>query len=162
MGRILDRNDLLHVRRQLKAEGKRVVFTNGCFDILHRGHVDYLTKARAQGDVLILGLNTDASVQRLKGPTRPIVEEDDRAAVIAALAVVDYVCLFDEDTPYELIQSLVPDILVKGADWSVNDIVGKDVVEAAGGAVHTIEFLPNHSTSKIIQKIAQTEHPQSK
>jgi D-glycero-beta-D-manno-heptose 1-phosphate adenylyltransferase len=162
MGKILSRSELLQVRRQLKAEGKRVVFTNGCFDILHRGHVDYLTKARAQGDVLIVGLNTDASVQRLKGPTRPVVEEEDRAVVIAALAVVDYVALFDEDTPYELIRSLVPDILVKGADWSVNDIVGKDVVEAAGGAVHTIEFLPNRSTSKIIQKIAHTMLPQSK
>jgi len=162
MGVILSRNDLLRVRRQLKAEGKRVVFTNGCFDILHHGHVDYLMKAKAQGDVLILGLNTDNSVKRLKGPDRPIVEEGDRAAVVAALASVDYVCLFDEDTPLELIRALVPDILVKGADWSVNEIVGKDVVEGAGGSVHTIEFLPNRSTSKIIQKIAQTLRPQSK
>jgi D-beta-D-heptose 7-phosphate kinase/D-beta-D-heptose 1-phosphate adenosyltransferase len=163
MGEVLSRNDLAQVRRRLKAEGKRVVFTNGCFDILHRGHVDYLTKAKAQGDVLIVGLNTDSSVQRLKGPDRPVVEEGDRAVVLAALSVVDYVCLFDEDTPYELIRALVPDVLVKGADWSVNDIVGKDVVEAAGGSVHTIEFLPNRSTSKIIQKIAQkTVHPQSK
>lgn len=162
MGKILSRNELVQIRRQIKAEGKRVVFTNGCFDILHRGHVDYLTRAKSQGDILIVGLNTDSSVQRLKGPSRPIVEEADRAVVIAALAVVDYVCLFDEDTPYELISALVPDILVKGADWSVNDIVGKDVVEAAGGAVHTIEFLPNRSTSKIIQKIAQTVPPQPK
>jgi len=162
MGEILSRGELAQVRRQLKAEGKRVVFTNGCFDILHRGHVDYLTKAKAQGDILIVGLNTDKSVQRLKGPGRPVVEQGDRAVVLAALAVVDYVCLFDEDTPYELIRALVPDVLVKGADWSVNDIVGKDVVEAAGGSVHTIEFLPNRSTSGIIQKIAQTVHPQSK
>lgn len=162
MGEILSRNDLVQVRRRLKAEGKRVVFTNGCFDILHRGHVDYLTKSKAQGDVLVVGLNTDSSVQRLKGPSRPVVEEGDRAVVLAALSVVDYVCLFDEDTPYELIRALVPDILVKGADWSVNDIVGKDIVEAAGGSVHTIEFLPNRSTSTIIQKIAQTVHPQSK
>jgi len=162
MGEILSRHDLAQARRRLKAEGKRVVFTNGCFDILHRGHVDYLTKAKAQGDVLIVGLNTDSSVHRLKGPDRPVVEEEDRAVVLAALSVVDYVCLFDEDTPYELIRALVPDVLVKGADWSVNDIVGKDVVEAAGGSVHTIEFLPNRSTSKIIQKIAQTVHPQSK
>ncbi|TSA16377.1 D-glycero-beta-D-manno-heptose 1-phosphate adenylyltransferase [bacterium] len=161
MGDILSRNDLVRIRLQLRKAGKRVVFTNGCFDILHRGHVDYLTKAKAQGDVLIVGLNTDGSVQRLKGPDRPVVEEGDRAVVIAALAVVDYVCLFDEDTPYELIQALVPDILVKGADWSVNDIVGKDIVEAAGGSVHTIEFLPNRSTSKIIQKITQIVHPQS-
>ena len=162
MGDILSRHDLVRIRQQLRNAEKRVVFTNGCFDILHRGHVDYLTKAKAQGDVLIVGLNTDSSVRRLKGAERPIVEEGDRAAVVAALAVVDYVCLFDEDTPYELIRALVPDVLVKGADWSVNDIVGKDVVEAAGGSVHTIKFLPHRSTSKIIQKIAQTVHPQSK
>jgi D-beta-D-heptose 7-phosphate kinase/D-beta-D-heptose 1-phosphate adenosyltransferase len=162
MGEILSRSGLIPIRQQLKKAGKSVVFTNGCFDILHRGHVDYLSKAKAQGDVLIVGLNSDNSVKRLKGSNRPIVDEEDRAAVIAALSVVDYVCLFDEDTPYELIRALVPDILVKGADWSVNDIVGKDVVESAGGSVHTIEFLPNRSTSKIIQKIIQTSVPQSK
>ncbi|HTY38422.1 MAG TPA: D-glycero-beta-D-manno-heptose 1-phosphate adenylyltransferase [Bacteroidota bacterium] len=162
MGVVLKLEELVQVRRRLKSEGKQVVFTNGCFDILHRGHVDYLSKAKAQGDVLVVGLNTDKSVQRLKGPTRPVVEEDDRAAVIASLAVVDYVCLFDEDTPYELIKAVVPDILVKGADWSVNDIVGKDVVEASGGSVRTIEFLPNRSTSNIIKKIAQSLQTQSK
>jgi rfaE bifunctional protein nucleotidyltransferase chain/domain len=162
MGSVLSRNNLVEIRQQLKRTGKRAVFTNGCFDILHRGHVDYLSKARALGDVLIVGVNTDASVKRLKGANRPIVQEDDRAAVLAALAVVDYVCLFDEDTPYELIRALVPDILVKGADWSVTDIVGKDIVEAAGGAVHTIEFLPNHSTTDIIQKIVQTVVPRFK
>ena len=162
MGVVLKLEELVKVRRRLKSEGKQVVFTNGCFDILHRGHVDYLSKAKAQGDVLVVGLNTDKSVQRLKGPTRPVVEEDDRAAVIASLAVVDYVCLFDEDTPYELIKAVVPDILVKGADWSVNDIVGKDVVEASGGSVRTIEFLPNRSTSNIIKKIAQSLQTQSK
>lgn len=156
MGKVLSRNDLIPIRQQLRKAGRRVVFTNGCFDILHHGHVDYLSKAKEQGDVLIVGLNTDNSVKRLKGAGRPIVEEGDRAAVIAALGVVDYVCLFDEDTPYELIRALVPDILVKGADWSVNDIVGKDIVESAGGSVHAIEFLPNRSTSKIIQKIIQT------
>ncbi len=162
MGEILSRNDLLPIRQRLKKAGKRVVFTNGCFDILHHGHVDYLSKAKAQGDVLIVGLNTDNSVKRLKGSGRPIIDEGDRAAVVAALAAVDYVCLFDEDTPYELIRALVPDILVKGADWSVNDIVGKDVVESAGGSVRTIEFLPNRSTSKIIQKIIKTATPESK
>jgi D-beta-D-heptose 7-phosphate kinase/D-beta-D-heptose 1-phosphate adenosyltransferase len=159
MGAVLLRNDLMEIRRQLKKSGKRVVFTNGCFDILHRGHVDYLSKARALGDALIVGVNTDASVNRLKGTNRPIVQEDDRAIVLAALGVVDYVCLFDEDTPYELIRALVPDILVKGADWSVGDIVGKDIVEAAGGTVHTIEFLPNRSTTNIIQKILQSVAP---
>lgn len=162
MGSILSRDDLVSVRRQLKTAGKRVVFTNGCFDILHRGHVDYLQKAKSLGDVLVVGINTDASVRRLKGNGRPIVEEEDRAAVVAALAAVDYVCLFDEDTPHELIRAVVPDILVKGADWSVNDIVGKDVVEGAGGSVHTIEFLPDRSTTKIIEKITQTGARQSK
>ncbi len=161
MGAVLLRNNLSGIRQQLKKAGKRVVFTNGCFDILHRGHVDYLSKARALGDILIVGVNTDVSVKRLKGAHRPIVQEDDRAAVLAALGVVDYVCLFDEDTPYELIRALVPDILVKGADWSVGDIVGKDIVEAAGGTVHTIEFLPNRSTTTIIQKIVQTVVPRS-
>jgi len=156
MGAVLPRTDLTALRQQFKKTGKRVVFTNGCFDILHRGHVDYLTKAKSLGDILIVGLNTDRSVRRLKGAGRPVVEEEDRAAVLAALAAVDYVCLFDEDTPYELIRALVPDILVKGADWSVNDVVGKDIVEAVGGSVKTIEFLPNRSTSKIIQKIAET------
>lgn len=162
MGDVLARNELVRIRQQLKKAGKKVVFTNGCFDILHRGHIDYLAKAKSLGDVLIVGLNADGSVRRLKGPGRPIVEEDDRAAVLAALSTVDYVCLFDEDTPHELIQALVPDILVKGADWSMNDIVGKDVVEAAGGSVRTIEFLPNRSTSKIIEKIARMGVPQSR
>jgi rfaE bifunctional protein nucleotidyltransferase chain/domain len=161
MGEVLLRSNLIGIRQQLKKAGKSVVFTNGCFDILHRGHVDYLSKARALGDILIIGVNTDASVKRLKGANRPIVQEDDRAAVLAALGFVDYVCLFDDDTPYELIRALVPDILVKGADWSVGDIVGKDIVEAAGGTVHTIAFLPNRSTTNIIQKIVQSVAPRS-
>jgi D-glycero-beta-D-manno-heptose 1-phosphate adenylyltransferase len=162
MGRVLSRADLVEARRQLKIAGKKVVFTNGCFDILHRGHIDYLAKARELGDCLVIGVNTDASVGRLKGPDRPIVQEDDRAAVLSALAVVDYVCLFEEDTPYELIRALVPDVLVKGADWSLGDIVGKDIVEGAGGAVHTIQFLPNRSTTNIIQKIVQSVAPRTR
>jgi len=159
--KIVTVNQLREIVQRAQAEGKVVVQCHGCFDILHRGHVDYLSKARALGDILIVGVNTDSSVRRLKGANRPIVQEDDRAAVLAALAVVDYACLFDQDTPYELIRALVPDILVKGADWSVGDIVGKDIVEAAGGAVRTIEFLPNRSTSNIIQKIVQTVAPRS-
>jgi len=163
MGLVLTRTELAGICRQLRQAGKRVVFTNGCFDIIHRGHVDYLAKAKALGDILVVGVNTDNSVRRLsKGPGRPVVEEGDRAAVMAALAAVDYVCLFDEDTPYELIKALVPDVLVKGADWSVKDVVGKDIVESAGGSVETIEFLPNRSTSKIIQKITETAARQSK
>ncbi len=153
MGKVVSLPELLEVRRRLKKEGKRVVFTNGCFDILHRGHVDYLMKARAMGDVLVVGLNTDASVRNLKGQDRPIVEQDDRAHVLASLQAVDFVCFFEEDTPIEIIRALIPDVLVKGADWAVTEVVGKDIVEQAGGSVQTIEFLPNRSTSGLIRKI---------
>jgi rfaE bifunctional protein nucleotidyltransferase chain/domain len=154
MGEVVARADLVQIREKLRRQGKRVVFTNGCFDIVHRGHVEYLTKAKALGDVLLVGINTDASVQRLKGPMRPIVCQDDRAFVLAAFRVVDYVCLFDEDTPHELIKAVVPDVLVKGSDWTIDSIVGKEIVEAAGGAVQTIDFIPNRSTTDIIKKIA--------
>jgi D-beta-D-heptose 7-phosphate kinase/D-beta-D-heptose 1-phosphate adenosyltransferase len=153
MGRVVSRQELLDIRARLKKENRRVVFTNGCFDILHRGHVDYLEKAKGLGDVLIVGLNTDTSVRRLKGSDRPVVDETDRAHVLAGLASVDFVCLFEEDTPQGLIEMIVPDVLVKGADWAVADVVGREVVEAAGGLVRTIEFLPNRSTSRIIEKI---------
>ena len=154
MGKVVLRAELLQLREQFKHEGKKVVFTNGCFDIVHRGHVEYLTKAKTLGDVLVVGMNTDASVKRLKGAARPVVCEDDRAFVLAALHAVDYVCLFPEDTPYDLIKALVPDVLVKGSDWAVDAIVGKDIVEGAGGAVQTIDFVPNRSTTDIIKKIA--------
>jgi D-glycero-beta-D-manno-heptose 1-phosphate adenylyltransferase len=154
MGDVVTRAALIQIRKKLKREEKKVVFTNGCFDIVHRGHVEYLTKAKALGDVLFVGMNTDASVRRLKGPTRPIVCQDDRALVLAAFRVVDYVCLFDEDTPYELLKAIVPDVLVKGSDWSIDSIVGKDIVEAAGGTVQTIDVVPNRSTTDIIKKIS--------
>ncbi|MBM4168504.1 MAG: D-glycero-beta-D-manno-heptose 1-phosphate adenylyltransferase [Ignavibacteria bacterium] len=153
MGVVVSQEELLAVRTRLKRDGKRVVFTNGCFDIFHRGHVEYLERARALGDVLIVGLNTDASTRRLKGSGRPINPQEDRAVVLTALRCVDYVSLFDEDTPYELIKSIVPDILVKGADWSLDDVVGRDIVLEAGGSVQTIEFLPNRSTTRIIERI---------
>lgn len=153
MGKVVSQQELLDLRSRLKKKKERVVFTNGCFDILHRGHVEYLERARDLGDVLVVGLNTDASVRRLKGAGRPVVEQDDRAHVLAGLASVGYVCLFDEETPQKLIEMLVPDVLVKGADWAVADVVGREVVEAAGGSVRTIEFLPNRSTSRIIEKI---------
>ena len=153
MGRVVTREELLAIRHCLKNGGKRVVFTNGCFDLIHRGHVEYLAKARALGDVLVVGMNDDASVRRLKGPGRPVVEEGDRAVVLAGLAVVDFVCLFQEDTPFELIHGLMPDVLVKGADWNVDDVVGKDIVEQAGGSVQTIDFLPNYSTTRLIERI---------
>jgi len=137
----------------MKAEHKRVIFTNGCYDIIHRGHVEYFNSAKSMGDVLIVGVNSDASVRRIKGSKRPIVNQDDRSYIVANLTPVDYVCIFDEDTPYDLIKAVVPDVLVKGADWKIDDIVGKDIVEGAGGVVKTIQFVPSHSTSKIIDEI---------
>ncbi len=155
MGQVVTRAELAEIRRGLKVQGKKVVFTNGCFDILHRGHTDYLQKAKAIGDVLIVGVNTDESVRRIKGEKRPVVGESDRAHVLAALTSVDYVCLFDEDTPYELLQAILPDVLVKGADWPVEQVVGRDIVEAAGGSVQTLELLPNRSTTQIIKTITE-------
>lgn len=134
-------------------EGEKVVFTNGCFDIVHLGHVDYLEKARALGDRLVLGLNTDASVSRLKGPLRPVVNEAARARLIAAMSFVDTVILFDEPTPLQLIEALEPDILVKGDDYSVENIVGADFVTANGGEVRTIPLVKGYSTSSLIEKI---------
>ena len=156
MGEVATVSQLLRLRTQWSFFGKKVVFTNGCFDILHRGHVDYLAKAKALGDILVVGLNDDRSVSRLKGEQRPIIDQDDRASILAGLKSVDYVVVFGEDTPYELIKAIVPDVLVKGADWSVDKVVGKDIVESAGGSVQTIEFLPNRSTSRIIEKIVHT------
>lgn len=132
-----------------------MVFTNGTFDILHRGHVEYLTAARRLGDVLVVGLNTDASIRRIKGDPRPINRGRDRAAVLAALGAVDYVCFFGGDTPLRLISVVVPDVLVKGADWSVSAIVGRDVVERHGGRVRTIRLTPGRSTTGVIEKILQ-------
>ncbi len=157
MGKVVTLPELIAHRRLLKKEGRRVVFTNGVFDILHRGHVEYLAKARSMGDVLIVGLNADDSVRRLKGPSRPIVGQSDRAIVLAALAAVDYVCLFDEDTPLQLITEIVPDVLVKGADWSIDNVVGREVVEAGGGRVLTIEFVPDRSSTSIIERIRTTK-----
>ncbi len=153
MGRVVSREELAAVCRSEREAGRTVVFSNGCFDILHHGHVDYLARAKALGDVLVVGVNTDDSVRRLKGPTRPVVAEDDRAAVVAALGVVDYVCLFSEDTPYELIAHIVPHVLVKGAGYSRETIVGADVVEDAGGRVVAMEALEGHSTRDIIARI---------
>lgn len=133
----------------------RVVFTNGCFDLLHPGHVDYLARARALGDALVVGLNTDASVRRLKGPARPLVAEADRALVVAGLEAVDAVTLFDEDTPRELIAALLPDVLVKGGDYRLEDIVGREEVAAAGGETAVLPFRPGHSTSQLMHRIRE-------
>lgn len=151
--KILRPEQLTSVLTLLRLKQKKIVFTNGCFDLIHQGHVDYLAKAREKGDVLILGLNTDNSVHRLKGATRPIQDEQSRAMIIASLLCVDYVVLFDEDTPYELIKNIQPDVLVKGADYKKENIVGYDIVTKKGGVVETIEFLEGYSTSNIIKKI---------
>lgn len=135
-----------------KFKGKRIVFTNGCFDIVHLGHVDYLSKAADLGDVLIIGVNTDTSVRKLKGPNRPVNNEHARASLLASMFFVSGVILFEEDTPYELIKTIHPDILVKGSDYKAEDIVGYDIVTAKGGKVVTIDFLEGYSTSGIIQK----------
>ena len=153
MGQVYTRSELLEQRRRWKQEGKSVVFTNGVFDILHRGHVDYLSKAKALGDILVVGLNSDASVKRIKGELRPIVRQEDRAFVLAGLASVDAVALFEEDTPFNIISLIVPDTLVKGADYTLDTIVGRDIVEAAGGSVRTIEFVPDRSTTSIVDTI---------
>jgi len=155
----LDRNKILEVRSNLKAENKKVVFTNGCFDILHAGHVDYLNKSKKLGDVLIVGINSDSSVRNIKGEKRPIIKEDERAELVSNLKAVDFVTFFDENTPKELIDELVPDVLVKGADWKIENIVGADVVISNGGEVKTIEFVSQQSTSKIIETIIERYSP---
>jgi len=132
----------------------KVVFTNGCFDLVHRGHVEYLSKAAEKGNRLVLGLNTDASVRKIKGSTRPIIDEQSRSIVLAALEFIDLVVLFDEDNPYELIKIVQPDVLVKGSDYNVEDIVGYDIVMNNGGSVETIDYVIGFSTSNIITKIA--------
>jgi rfaE bifunctional protein nucleotidyltransferase chain/domain len=136
-----------------RREKQTIVFTNGCFDILHRGHVDYLAKAADLGNKLIIGVNTDASVSKLKGPHRPIQDQESRMLILASLAFVDAVILFDEPTPYELIKLVQPDILVKGSDYQVENIVGYDIVQAKGGKIKTIDFIPGYSTSAIESKI---------
>jgi rfaE bifunctional protein nucleotidyltransferase chain/domain len=140
----------------LRAAGGKIVFTNGCFDLLHPGHVRYLTAARALGDALVLGLNSDASVTRLKGPARPILRCLERAEVLAGLAAVDHLIVFDEDTPRALVAALRPDVLVKGADWAADDIAGADEVRATGGRVERIDLVPGVSTTELIRRLRGT------
>jgi len=155
MGKIVSIDEIVEIRNELKKEGKKVVFTNGCFDILHRGHVEYLAKAKELGDVLIVGLNSDSSVKQIKGEKRPIVPQEDRAVILSSLSFVDYVVIFNEPTPYELISKIVPDVLVKGSDWAVEEVVGRDIVEANGGKVILIELTPDRSTTNIIKTIIE-------
>jgi len=147
--------EIKKIRSKFKTEGQKIVFTNGVFDLVHAGHVDYLSKAKKLGDVLIVGLNSDDSVKRIKGDKRPILKQEERAFVLSNLKPVDYVVLFDDDTPEKLISEIIPDILVKGADWSIEKIIGKDIVERNGGKVMNIKFVNDQSTSKIIDLIVK-------
>jgi len=155
--RMLSLADAVALVARLRAEGKSIVFTNGVYDLLHPGHVRYLQAARAEGDALVVGVNSDRSVRANKGPDRPINPEQERAELIAALAAVDAAVIFDEDTPHAIITALQPDVLVKGADWAAEQIVGRDVVEARGGRVVRVTVEPGHSTTAILARIRQ--HP---
>jgi rfaE bifunctional protein nucleotidyltransferase chain/domain len=152
MAEFYTRAGLVRARAEWRRDGKTVVFTNGCYDILHPGHIRLLEKARSLGDILILALNTDASVSRLKGPTRPLISQDDRAQMALALEAVDAVTFFDEDTPRELIAEVLPDILIKGADWA-HFIAGREEVEAAGGKVMALALEPGFSTTNIVEEL---------
>lgn len=156
MGQFYSRDELIAARSVWKREGRTVVFTNGCYDILHPGHIRLLESARSLGDVLILALNTDASVQRLKGPSRPLLCQQDRADMACALEAVDAVAFFDEDTPRELIAAVLPDVLIKGADWA-HFIAGREEVEAAGGQVLTVPLQPGFSTTNIVEEILKRQ-----
>lgn len=160
---IISIDKISNIVTQLKKEKKEIVFTNGCFDILHAGHCKYLAEAKKLGDILIVGLNTDNSVKRIKSQTkRPINNENNRALVLDALKSVDYVVMFDEDTPYNIISTIIPDMLVKGSDYSVDNIVGADIVLKNGGNVKTIDLLEGQSTTNIIEKIKQIIQDENK
>lgn len=155
--KIICEKDLSSLILKWREENQKIVFTNGCFDLLHLGHVNYLAKAKDLGDRLIIGVNTDSSVKRLKGEKRPLQDENSRLHILAALHSVDAVVLFDQDTPYELIKKIQPDILVKGADYKIENIVGYDIVTSRGGSVKTIEFIEGYSTTKIEQRILNSK-----
>ena len=157
MGEVVGLKDLLEARKRW--EGKRVVFTNGCFDLLHIGHIHCLREAKKLGDFLIVGLNSDSSMKRVKGERRPIVPQGERATILASLEMVDYVCIFDEETPYRLITLLQPDYIVKGGDWKPEDVVGKDIVESRGGRVVTVKIVEEKSTKGLIQRILERYCP---
>ncbi len=153
--KIIDHENLTPILDDLRKEGKKIVFTNGCFDLLHVGHLRYLKQAREEGDLLVLGLNSDRSVRELKGETRPLLPQEERAEMMAALSMIDYIVIFDERTPLNLIKELRPDILVKGGDWKREDIVGGKEVEASGGRVVVVPEIPGRSTSNLIDEIVR-------
>jgi len=153
---VLTLKEFQNIRREIKGKNKKLVFTNGCFDILHRGHVTYLNKAKSLGDFLVVGLNSDNSVKKIKEANRPYNNENDRAFVLDNLKAVNYVIIFSEDTPYHLIKNIEPDYLVKGGDWKEEDIVGSDIVKDYGGKVISLKFVDNYSTTSLINKIIET------
>lgn len=153
MGKIVQLKNLLQIRKRAKREGKVIVFTNGCFDLLHRGHIELLEKAKSLGDLLMVGVNSDHSVRKIKGKGRPIVQEEDRSHLLASLQSVDYVTVFDETTPEKLIDSICPDILVKGGDYKKEEILGRETVVRFGGKVLTLPLVRGYSTKRLIQKI---------
>ena len=152
---IFKQHEINELNNELK--NKKIVFTNGCFDLLHRGHIDYLSKSRKLGDVLVVGLNTDSSVKRLKGNSRPLLSEEDRAFMLDNIKAVDYVIMFKEDTPLEIIKDIEPDVLVKGRDYENKEVVGQDFVEKKGGKVVLIDFIQGYSTTNLITKIKNME-----
>lgn len=153
MEKILSLEQLLKICQKAKTNNQRVVFTNGCFDLIHPGHISYLRQARALGDLLVVAINSDTSIQRIKGPSRPILSETERAIVLASLEMVSYVTIFDEETPHQIISKLLPTVLVKGGDWSIDKIVGRQEVEANGGVVHSLPYVTGASTTDIITRI---------
>ncbi len=159
MGQVLSPEHLATELQARRSGGSRAVFTNGCFDLLHPGHIDLLERCRALGDLLVVAINTDAGVQRLKGPSRPLIPQAERAELLAGLSAVDYVTFFDEPTPREIIVKLRPDVLVKGGDWPLDQIVGRDEVEAGGGKVYSLPLLPGYSTTGIVERIKRAAQP---
>ena len=153
--KIVSRDEIRKICENLRLENKRIVFTNGCFDILHPGHIHCLKQAKAEGDVLVIGMNDDKSVTGLKGPGRPIIPEAQRAEILASLFFVDYVVLFPEPTPFELVSAVLPDVLVKGGDYSRDEVVGRDIVEARGGKLVIVQPLPGFSSTELIRKISR-------
>lgn len=149
-------NELIEIVQNLKEQGKKIVFTNGCFDILHIGHIRYLKKAKSLGDILIVGVNSDKSVKRIKSEKRPIISQSDRVEMLSEFLFIDFIIIFEQETPLTIIKKILPDVLVKGGDWQIKDIVGNDVVKAIGGKVLSIPLTKGKSTSNIIEKIIQS------
>lgn len=155
ISKVIEWGKLKEIVADAKTNGKKVVFTNGCFDLIHPGHIKVFREAKAQGDILILGLNSDASIKTIKDPRRPILNQDERSAILSGLEPIDYIAMFDEQTPAKLIDTIIPDVLVKGGDWGLDNIVGSDVVQANGGRVHVVSLKEGNSTTNIIERVLE-------